>query len=107
MIALLFIGNSWAQDTKKVQEIVVLTSAECGSCKKILEDKLNYTKGVRFAELDVATKKLKISYSPKKINADELRKVISDTGYDADDVPANTQSQQSLPACCQPGGMKK
>lgn len=107
MIALLFIGNTWAQDTKKVQEIVITTSAECGTCKKILEEKLNYTKGVRFAELDVATKKLKVSYSPKKISADEIRKVISETGYDADEVAANPNSQQALPACCQPGGMKK
>lgn len=107
IIALLFIGNGFAQENKKTQEMVILTSAECGTCKKILEEKLNYTKGIRFAELDVATKKLTVSYSTKKISADEIRKVISETGYDADDVPANPQSQNALPTCCQPGGMGK
>lgn len=107
IIALLFIGNGFAQENKKTAEIVIMTSAECGTCKKVLEEKLNYTKGIRFAELDVATKKLTVAYSTKKISADEIRKIISETGYDADDVPANVGSQQSLPTCCQPGGMGK
>lgn len=107
IITLLFIGSGFAQENKKTAEIVIMTSAECGTCKKVLEGKLNYIKGIRFAELDVATKKLTVSYSTKKISADEIRKIISETGYDADDVPANASSQNALPACCQPGGMRK
>ena len=107
MFALLFIGNGFAQEEKKTQTIEIATSAECGTCKKTLEDKLNYTKGIRYAELDVATKKLTVSYATKKISAGEIRKLISDTGYDADTVPANATSQKALPTCCQPGGMSK
>lgn len=106
-IAILFVGNGFAQESKKTSEIVILTSAECGTCKKILEEKLNYTKGIRYAELDVASKKLTVSYSTKKIDAEGIRKIISETGYDADDVPANPKSQNALPSCCQPGGMSK
>ena len=104
---LLIAGNSFSQKTPSVAEIDILTSAECGTCKKILEEKLNYTRGVRFAELDVQTKVLKVSYSTKKIDPNTIRKVISETGYDADEVSANPSSQQQLPKCCQPGGMKK
>lgn len=107
IFALLFIGNGFAQEEKKTQTIEIATSAECGTCKKTLEDKLNYTKGIRYAELDVATKKLTVSYATKKISAEEIRKLISDTGYDADTVPANATSQKALPTCCQPGGMSK
>lgn len=107
LIAILFIGNGFAQENKNTSEVIILTSAECGKCKKTLEEKLNYTKGIRFAELDVNTKKLTVSYFEKKINADEIRKIISEAGYDADDVPANPKSQTALPLCCQPGGMNK
>lgn len=107
MIAILFIGNGFAQEGKKTVEMVIATSAECGTCKKTLEEKLNYTKGIRYAELDVASKQLTVAYSPKKIAPDEIRKIISETGYDADDVPANVGSQNALPVCCQPGGMNK
>ena len=107
LVALLLSGSAFSQKAPAAAEIKVVTSAECGTCKKILEDKLNYTKGVRFAELDVESKVLKVSYATKKTNPDEIRKVISEIGYDADEVNANPSSQQQLPKCCQPGGMKK
>lgn len=107
VIAILLLGNGFAQEEKKTAEIEIMTSAECGTCKKKLEEKLNYTKGIRYAELDVASKKLTVSYSTKRISADEIRKIISGMGYDADDVPADVSSQKELPACCQPGGMGK
>lgn len=106
LIALLSTGNGFSQEDKKVAEIVIQTSAECGKCKKLLEETLNYTKGVRYSELDIASKKLTVSYSPKKITADQIRTIISEKGYDADNVPANPSSQNQLPKCCQPGGME-
>lgn len=107
LVVLLVSGSAFSQKAPAVAEINVKTSAECGTCKKILEDKLNYSKGVRFAELDVETKVLKVSYATKKTNPEAIKQVISETGYDADEVQANPVSQQQLPTCCQPGGMKK
>ena len=89
------------------QEIKIQTSAECGSCKTRIEEGLNYTKGVKFAELDLATKIVTVGYSPKKISEAEIKKVISEIGYDADEVKANPASVKELPMCCRPGGMKK
>lgn len=106
IIAVLFIGNSFAQELKKVEEVVIQTSAECGDCKKRIETKLNYMKGVRFAELDVPSMKLTVSYSTKKISLDEIKTAISDLGYDADDKKANEAAQNALPLCCQPNGHK-
>lgn len=90
---------------KGTVEAVIQTSAECGSCKERLEEKLNYTKGVKYAELDLHTMKLTVGYSPKKISLDEIKTTISELGYDADDVKANQQALKQLPSCCQPGGM--
>ena len=92
--------------TMAQSEVIMQTSAECGSCKERLEGKLNYTKGIKYAELDLHTMKLTVGYSPNKIDPDQIRTIISDLGYDADDVKANTDAQKELPACCQPGGMK-
>ncbi|MEZ4889171.1 MAG: cation transporter [Crocinitomicaceae bacterium] len=104
--ALLFIGNSFAQELKKVEEVVIQTSAECNDCKVRLEDKLNYTKGIRFADLDVPSMKLTVSYTTKKIDLATIKQIISELGYDADDVKANPAAQKALPACCQPHGHK-
>jgi len=106
IVMMLFAGVSNAQETAKSGTVKIQTSAECGSCKTRIEEKLNYTKGVKFAELNLENKVLEVKFNPKKITADEIRKVISKTGYDADDVKAIASSVEKLPACCKPGGMK-
>lgn len=103
----LFTLTAFAQEKpKKVQEHVIKTSAECNSCKERLEGVFNYTKGVKFADLDVPSKELTISFKTKHINIDEIKKIISDLGYDADDVKANASSYKALPECCKIEGMK-
>ncbi len=95
------------QKKSKTQTVVIKTSAECGQCKERLEEKLNYTKGVSFSELDVETRALTVKFNSSKISLDDIKKIISDLGYDADELKANTAAQKELPACCQPGGMHK
>lgn len=104
MIAFVFIG---AFAIGQTEEVKIKTSSECGSCKKRIEEKLNYTKGIQFAELDVPSKELTVKFNSKKITKDEIKEIIAELGYDADDVKANPESVKALPACCQPGGMKK
>lgn len=108
IIAVLFSANSTFSQTKKgkYETASIQTSAECGACKERLEGMMNYTKGVKFAELDLETKKLTVKFNPKVITLAELKKKIADIGYDADEVKANPEAQEKLPACCKPGGMK-
>lgn len=93
--------------SQKVQTKVIHTSAECGSCKERIEGVLNYTNGVKFAELDVESKDLTVKFKTKKISLDEIKKILVETGYDADDMKANPEAVEKLPACCKPGGMAK
>lgn len=86
------------------EEAVLKTSAECGECKDRIESKLNYTKGVVFAELDYKTQLLTVKYKPSKIALKDIKQIVSDLGYDIDDVKANPAAQKALPQCCQPGG---
>jgi len=89
------------------QEVKIHTSAECGQCKERLETKLNYTKGIKYAELDLATQDVVIGYNAKKITLEEIKQIIAETGYDADEVKAKQEAVNELPMCCRPGGMKK
>ncbi|MDX1446249.1 heavy-metal-associated domain-containing protein [Lishizhenia sp.] len=101
IVALTF--NSNAEDGNK-KEAQIQTNAQCGECKERIENKLNYTKGIKFAEMDLTTKIVTVSYNSKKITLDEIKKVISEIGYSADDVEPVKAAQQALPKCCQPGG---
>lgn len=106
ILTFLLIAFSWnVQAQSKPQVVRINTSAECQTCEKIIESKMNYVKGVLYADLDVNSKVLEVKYNPKKINLDQIRTEISHLGYDADEVPAQIEKQNSLPKCCQPGGM--
>lgn len=90
---------------EKPKEVIIKTNSECGMCKSRIEEKLNYTKGIVYCELDIPSKNLTVRYKESKINLASIKSILSELGYDADDVKANPESQKKLPACCKPGGM--
>lgn len=106
VICIAFLGFSFKQDAKP-QLVTIKTSAECGDCKERIESKLNYTKGIVFSELDFKTKDLTVKFKPTKITLEQIKQIVSDLGYDADELRANVDAQKALPLCCQPHGMGK
>lgn len=88
----------------KTETVVIQTSAECDECKARIEGALNYTKGIKFAELDVESRKLTVKFKNDVISLDEIKKQVSQLGYQADEVKADQVAFDKLPACCKPGG---
>jgi len=84
------------------EKITIQTNAQCGMCKTSIETSLTALEGVKSAELDLVTKKVKIKYDDKVLDAATLRQAIANTGYSADDVPARPKAQEALAACCKP-----
>ena len=94
-------GNIRAQDAEpKEKEIKIQTSAVCGMCKERIETNMAFEKGVKSVVLDEETKEVTIVYKTAKTDPDKLRKAISKLGYDADDVAADKEAYEKLPACC-------
>lgn len=93
----------FSQQAKK-QTIVIKTSAQCDDCKERIEGALNYTKGVKFADLDLETKKVTVQFLTKKTSLETIKAIIAKIGYDADEVKADITAVQKLPKCCQPNG---
>ncbi len=89
------------------EEIIIQTTAQCGECKENIEKALMAEKGVKFAELDIKSKKAKVVYNSKKTNPDQLRKAISLAGYDADTVAADPEAVKKLDPCCTKDGHRE
>jgi copper chaperone CopZ len=104
IISLLFVLLSTFSFGQKTMTSQIQTSAQCGDCKERIEGKLNYTKGIKFAELDDQTKIVTVKYDPKKIDLVAIKQTIAKIGYDADEVKAAKQDVEKLPKCCQPNG---
>jgi copper chaperone CopZ len=91
---------------KKFETIVLKTSAQCGDCEQRIEDALNYTRGVKFAELNLEDNTVTVRFQISKISLHEIKTILNKIGYDADDMKAPEEFVKKLPACCQPGGME-
>ena len=85
------------------QTVQIKTSAECEGtcCKDRIEKEMQFTKGVTAVNLDIETQVLSITFRTKKNSVENIRTIISNIGYDADDVKANRKANDDLPSCCQ------
>lgn len=88
----------------KTEVVNIQTSAVCESCKARIEKALKATPGIADANLNLDNKKIKVKYYPERISADQIRTVIANTGYDADNVKRTDAAFKSLPHCCQKAG---
>lgn len=106
-LILLFASSiGWTEEIKqqKVKTVIIQTNAICGSCKDRIEKELNYTKGVVFAELDLATKKVTVKYKTKFLTEKEVHTVINNIGYSTNLSNRNQEAFEKLPKCCQSEG---
>lgn len=88
----------------KSEVVNIQTSAVCESCKARIERALKSTDGVLSANLNLSDKKIKVKYNSDKITAEQIRTVIANTGYDADNVKKTPEAFNALPHCCQSAG---
>lgn len=99
ILILLFAANfSFAGDNPTV--VKIKTSAVCGMCKRKIEKNLAYEKGIEDVNLDVPSKIVTVKFNPKKTNLAEIKKIISNTGYDADEMASDPVAYEKLSSCC-------
>jgi copper chaperone CopZ len=103
-LSLFFVLLSTISFGQKSTTSQIQTNAQCGDCKERIEGKLNYTKGIKFAELNDETKIVTVKYDPKKIDLLTIKQTIAKIGYNADEVKAAIEDVEKLPKCCQPNG---
>ena len=91
--------NSWGQ----TETVKIATSAQCvgNCCKERIEEEMQFTKGVTAVNLDIESQVLTVTFKTKKNSVENIREIISDIGYDADDVEADKEAHYKLPECCQ------
>ena len=99
--------TSFSQKKPKVQTEFISTSSQCDACKERIEGKLNYTKGIKSAELDLETNKIEVKFSTKNITLLEIKQILNQLGYDANESKAKKEDVEKLPKCCQPKVMNQ
>jgi periplasmic mercuric ion binding protein len=89
-----------AQATAPTDTLKIKTSARCEDCKERIENKLKFSKGIKWAKVDLNTKIVTVVYSPEKTNANIIKESITKVGYDADEKTSDAKAYKRLPKCC-------
>lgn len=99
-LVVLFAVQSHAQEpTKKTVETSIVVKGACNQCKERIENAA-YIKGVKYAEWDKETKKLKLAYRSDKVSLDSIEYSIVKAGHDVGEKKADEEVYHALPACC-------
>jgi copper chaperone len=61
---------------------MVVPAISCEHCKKTVEGTLNKFDGVQQALVDIANKRVALSYDPEKVDLSVLEEALSEEGYD-------------------------
>lgn len=100
-LALLMLTTiSVSAQAKQEEQVQIKTSAVCKMCKATIEKSLAYERGIKSAVLDVPTQMVIVTYNSKKTDANRIKKAINETGYDADQLPADSRAYDKLDDCC-------
>lgn len=105
ILIFLFLGLVSNQKSAKTKTITFITTAVCDQCKERIETKLNYTKGVVFAELNLDNKMLTVKFKPELISEQKIKETLASIGYSSDTVKRDSEAYNALPKCCQSGGV--
>ena len=106
LLILFFSVSNQLIASAKSETIVIKTAIYCDHCKecescggKIQRD-LSFDKGILQVDIDEKEMTITVNYNSAKTNPDEIRKAMSNYGFDADSVKANPDAVAKLDECC-------
>ncbi len=84
----------------EMKEDSIKTTAVCEECKERIEGKFKQVHKLESYNLNFDTGILTVKYDTDKIELKEIRKIVSQLGYDADETKADPKAYAKLPKCC-------
>lgn len=103
VIILLGLSSLFAQQSK-TETIKIKTSGQCSMCKERIEKALVFEKGIKSADYDVETAVVTVKFNNTKTTPEKIKQVVVLTGYDADEMIADSLAYSKLPNCCKKPG---
>ena len=100
-LGLFFLINCSGDETT---QMIKTPTIQCGMCQKTIEMGLKKVSGVTSSNVDLREKITKVVYDIKKTDQNTIEKAIANLGYQANEIIANPNAYEALPACCKIGG---
>ena len=81
-------------------ESIIIPTAQCNMCVANIENALNATDGIIRYKVELKSYKVKVNYNDNKISLQNIEQLISKTGYQANNLPADVEAYNKLAMCC-------
>ena len=77
-----------------------LPTAQCGMCMARIDKALNGVDGILKYKVELDDLRVKVKYDTERITLQQIEQLISNVGYQANDLPANPEAYNKLDMCC-------
>jgi periplasmic mercuric ion binding protein len=91
---------SAAQTKSQLTAKIKTPGIGCEDCKTRLHTYLDRYDGITYINVSWRKKEITVKYLTDRIDIEQIKTAISNSGYDADDVPANPDFYKRLPQTC-------
>ncbi len=93
-------GTVSAQTPAKLTATIKTPTVQCEKCKARIENYMSHEAGIMKINVDYKKKTTTVTYMTDRTNIENIKAMIANVGYDADDVTAEPDAYKRLPACC-------
>jgi periplasmic mercuric ion binding protein len=103
LLSILLIGlatTTFAQTAAKTTATIKTPTVQCEKCKARIENYMSHEDGIVKITVDYKKKITTVTYIPDRTNIENIKAMIANVGYDADDVTAEPDAYKRLPTCC-------
>ena len=104
LILLVLFGCSSIINQGKSNHFIIdeinISTAQCNMCVANIENALNGIDGIIKYKVELKTYKIKVQYDTKKLSLQSIEQLISKSGYQANNLPADIAAYNKLAMCC-------
>ncbi len=79
---------------------IQLPTLKCKTCVKTINGALSSVEGIESADMNIGSKTATVKFVPARLDVAKISGVISNAGYDADDVKRDSTAYENLAECC-------
>src|ERR1700754_4638077 len=90
-------GSTFAQTKPQLTAVIKTPTVQCEQCKARIERYMSHEDGVVKVNGDYKKKITTVTYMTDRTNIENIKTMIANVGYDADDITAEPDSYKRLP----------
>lgn len=99
-LCLMMVSFTGSAQSNPGKAVIKTPGVQCDLCKKRVETYLSSEYGVKSVKVDLKKGTTSVTWIPDRTNLEIIKTDIANLGFDADDVTAEPDSYNRLPAVC-------